>query len=229
MDDTVFDQALVAAVFEQAALTGWRGISIADAARAADLPLDRARVRCPGLLAVLMRFGLLADQAALAQAGSVEMPSRDRMFDMLMARFDVFQHHRAGMLALLRHLPADPGLALPLSAATGRSMAWLLEAAGISAAGLNGRLRVAGLVGVWLYTLRAWRDDESADLAATMAALDKALDQAEKFAGMLPTPSSAAAPDPDETPVAEEDALVAANPAPPPPPEPPPSPEPPAV
>ncbi len=64
-------------------------------------------------------------------------------------------------------------------------MGWMLEAAGIPAAGLRGRLRANGLVGVWLYTLRAWQDDASADLAGTMAALDKALDQAERFSAMF--------------------------------------------
>jgi hypothetical protein len=230
MEDTAFDQALVAAAFEQASLTGWRGLSIVDAAQAAGLPLDRARARCPGPAAVLMRFGLMADQAALAQTTTEPLP-RDRLFDLLMARFDVLQQHRPGMLALLRYLPTDPALALALSAATGRSMAWMLEAAGVSAAGLTGRLRVAGLVGVWLYALRAWKDDESVDLATTMSALDKALDQAEKMSGALPGGSPAAGNQPD-SPAPPDDKAVAAmleaNPPPPPPPEPPPSPEPPA-
>ncbi len=189
MDDTAFDQALVAAAFEQAALTGWRGLSIVEAARAAGLPLERARARFPGPATVLMRFGLLADQAALAEVPAEPLP-RDRLFDLLMRRFDVLQQHRAGVLALLQYLPTDPVLALALSAATGRSMGWMLEAAGVSAAGLTGKLRTAGLVGVWLYALRAWKDDDSADLARTMSAVDKGLDQAEKLAGSLPAVSA---------------------------------------
>ena len=218
MEDTEFDRALVAAVFEQAALTGWRGLSVVEAARAADLPLDRARARCPGPAAALMRFGLIADQAALAEV-STEAAPRDQLFDLVMRRIDVLQQHRAGMLALLRYLPTDPALTLALSAATGRSMGWMLEAAGLSAAGLSGRLRVAGLVGVWLYTLRAWKDDDSADLSVTMAALDKALDQAEKWAGSLP--GGRGAPPPDD---AAPGPLVIANPPPPPPETPPASP-----
>lgn len=245
MEDTEFDQAMVAAAFEQAALTGWRGLSIVEAARAAGLPLDRARARYPGPAAVLMRFGLLADQAALSDVPAEPLP-RDRLFDLLMRRFDVLQQHRGGMLALLQYLPTDPGLALALSAATGRSMAWMLEAAGVSAAGLTGRLRSAGLVGVWAYALRAWKDDLSPDLASTMSALDKALDQAEKLSGVLPAgrapdeplPEAVdlppGAPDdpldpmpPDPVLDVPADALAAEIPPPPPPPEPPPSPEPP--
>ncbi len=184
MEDADFDRALVAAAFGQAALAGWRRLSLVQAAAAAGLPLDRVRARFPGTGIVLLRFGVIADQAALAQASS-EPLVRDRLFELLMRRFDVLQQHRAGVLALLRALPTDPGLALLLSMTTGRSMAWLLDAAGVSTAGVRGRVRVSGLVGVWLYTLRAWQRDESADLAVTMAALDKALDRAEKLSGLV--------------------------------------------
>ncbi len=184
MDDIEFDTALVAAAFIQAGLTGWRSLSVVEAALGAGLPLDRARARFPGPGSILMRFGLMADQAALAET-STELRARDRLFDLIMRRFDVLQAHREGMVALLQYLPTQPGLSLALGAGTLRSMGWMLEAAGIPATGLRGRLRANGLVGVWLYTLRAWRDDESADLAGTMAALDKALDQAARFSSMF--------------------------------------------
>lgn len=184
MEDNEFDQALVTAAFEQASLTGWNGLSIVEAARSAGLPLDRARARFPGPAAVLMRFGLMADQAALA-VPALEPSARERLFDLVMRRFDVLQQHRDGVIALLHDLPRDPGLALLLGGATLRSMGWLLEAAGVSAQGFRGRLRANALVGVWLYTLRAWKNDDSPDLAGTMAALDKALDRAGQASGML--------------------------------------------
>ncbi len=234
MDNKEFDEALVTAAFAHAGLTGWAGLSIVEAARNAALPLDRARVRFPGPGAVLLRFGLMADSAALAEPAN-EPVARDRLFDLLMRRFDVLQQHRAGMLALLAYLPRDPVLSLALAGATLRSMAWMLETAGISAAGLRGTLRAQGLVAVWLYTLRAWRDDESADLASTMAALDKALDQAERYSSMLRGGSPAAAGDddplegvvdlPDDSRAPEPpNALMNANPPPPPPETPPPTP-----
>ncbi len=138
MDDIEFDKALITAGFEQAALTGWRGLSIVEAARGAGLPLDRARARFPGPAALLLRFGVMADQAALAEP-SLEATARERLFDLLMRRFDVLQQHREGVLAVLRALPTDPVMSLALGAATLRSMAWMLEAAGVPAAGLAGR------------------------------------------------------------------------------------------
>lgn len=204
MDDAEFDRALVGAAFALAAERGWRGVTVAEAARRADLKLDRARARFPMRVAVLLRFGRIADQAALALAPQ-EGAHRDRLFDLLMRRIDVLQAHRGGVLALLRAMPGDPCLTGFLGMATARSMGWMLDAAGISTTGLLGRLRVKGLVGVWLATLRAWRSDASEDLSATMAALDRALAQAERVDGWLtgrrPAPSE---PPPPQVGAADE-------------------------
>jgi ubiquinone biosynthesis protein COQ9 len=186
MEDSDFDKALIASAFEVAAREGWNHVSVAEAARAGGLSLSRARARFPNRAAILLRFGVLADQSALEQS-TVAGPVRDRLFDMLMRRFDVLQAHRKGVLALLRTLAAEPGTAMLLDVATRRSMRWILEAAGFDTSGLTGELYVHGLEGVWLWTVRAWRNDESPDLAATMAALDKALNRAEQAARWLPS------------------------------------------
>ena len=62
----------------------------------------------------------------------------------------------------------------------------MLEIANIKTTGIVGALRVKGLAAVWLATLRAWRHDESPDMAATMAALDRNLGHAERVARRLP-------------------------------------------
>ncbi len=185
MSITETDRTLIAAVFEQAALRGWSDVSIADAARDAGVPLGEARARMPGRGAVLMRFGVMADQAALANVSMSETP-RERLFDIVMARFDALQQHRAGVLSLLAALRTDPGASLLLYGATLRSMKWLLDGAGIPATGIVGSLRIHGLLALWLYALRAWEGDESADLSATMAAVDRGLDRAIQAENMLP-------------------------------------------
>jgi hypothetical protein len=196
MDDAAFDRALIGAAFQVAADSGWRSVSVAAAARAASLPLARARERFPARAAILLRFGRLADQAALAEASADGSP-RDRLFDLLMRRIDALQAHRAGVLALLRAVPGKPPTALLLALATRRSMRWMLEATGITTRGLRGELRVKGLLAVWLWTLRAWRGDESEDLAPTMAALDTALRRAESAAEWLGWRAPQAEPAPD--------------------------------
>lgn len=185
MDDTELDHALVASAFEQAGLRGWRALSIADAARDAALPLARVRARFPGRDALLLRFGVMMDQAALSNDGG-EIEPRERLFDLLMQRFDALQPHRDGLLALLRTLPTDPATALLLYSANLRSMKWMLDGAGVPSGGVVGALRVHGLLAIWLSALRAWERDDSPDLSGTMAAVDRGLDQAVRAEGWLP-------------------------------------------
>lgn len=199
MDHEKFDQALIQAAMARAETVGWRRVTVVEAAREAALPLDEARVRFPMRTTVLLRLGILADRAALVDDGSTGTV-RERLFDLLMRRIDVLQQYRGGVQAVLRALPLDLPLALLLTAATGDSMAWIAEAAGVDTAGLGGRLRVQGVIAVWLQTVRAWDRDDSEDLSGTMAALDKALDRAERvgrllqrplFGGGLPTAATA--------------------------------------
>jgi hypothetical protein len=204
MTDDEFDTALVAGAFAIAAREGWGAVSVVAAAREKDLPLDRARTRFAGRDAILLRFGRLADASAMADAPATG-PTRERLFDLVMRRFDVLQTHRAGVLALLKDLPADPATGLMLAAATITSMGWMLEAAGMKATGIVGTLAKNGLLGVWLFTLRAWQRDTSLDLSTTMAALDKALSRAEQAAGWLMprAPAAEAGPKPFPDPLAE--------------------------
>jgi AcrR family transcriptional regulator len=184
MTDAELDAALIAAALRLAGEQGWHRVSVAAAARAADIPLPAARGRFPTRHAILLGLGRLADQAVLAEPlgeGSV----RDRLFELLMQRLDAFQAHRAGVLAVLRALPTDPAAVVLLTCATRNSMRWMLDAAGVSTTGLAGELRLRGLIGVWLWAVRAWQRDETEDLSATMAALDAALARAEQAATWL--------------------------------------------
>jgi len=61
----------------------------------------------------------------------------------------------------------------------------MLEAAGAAAHGIRGELQVRGLIAVWLWALRAWEKDDSADLSGTMAALDAALARAAQATAWL--------------------------------------------
>ncbi len=179
-----FDQTLIAAAFRLAADAGWPRLTIVEAARAAGVPVGEARARFPGKRTLLLRFGVLLDQAALA-ADSGEGPVRDRLFDLLMARFDAMKPHREGVRALLRSLPCDPATTLALNCGTRRSMRWMLHSVGVSTVGLRGELRLRGLIAVWTWAARAFLRDETEDLAPTMAALDGALRRAHAVAAWL--------------------------------------------
>jgi ubiquinone biosynthesis protein COQ9 len=214
LSDADFDIALITAAFRLAGEEGWRNLNVAKAARAAGLSVAEARGRFPARTAILLRFGRLADQAALLDAPD-EGPVRDRLFDLLMRRFDVLQTHRAGVKALLRILPTEPLTALLLASATRRSMRWMLQGAGIDATGPRGALQVRGLLAVWLWGVRAWERDESDDLSGTMAAVDTALQRVEQAASWLdgrrakppPVASGAGELDPSDPPPIDDPPL----------------------
>ena len=184
MEDTEFDKALIRAAFALAGEKGWPAMSVAEAAHRAELSLAKTRERFPTRAALLLKFGRMADQTALAETPK-EGTVRDRLFYLIMQRLDVLQAHRAGILALMRALPAEPDTAALLACATKRSMRWLLEAAGVSSRGVRGEIRTNGLLAIWLWALRAWQVDETTDLSQTMSAADTALQRAERFAGWL--------------------------------------------
>lgn len=178
------DNAVLASAMRLAGEVGWTRMSVPAAARIAGLNLADVQARMTTRLELLQRLGRVLDRAALAdvpQDGSL----RDRLFDVLMRRFDALQPYREGVLALMRALPLDPPALLGLTCDTGRSMRWTLEAVGVNTSGFSGNARVQGLVAVWLVGLRTWRTDESADLSATMAAVDVALARADRAATWL--------------------------------------------
>jgi hypothetical protein len=207
MTDSTFETSLVKAAFALGAEKGWRHVSAPAAAHYAGLELAQARTAFPCTGTILKKFGQMADTVALTGVladGSV----RDKLFDILLRRFDFLQAHRAGVLALLKFLPACPPLAVLLAELNLASMGWLLEGAGVDATGLRGALKKRGLLLVWAYGLQAWARDGSEDLSATMAAVDKALARAEGFATRYTAPATPeAAPEtpPATTPSPEEE------------------------
>jgi hypothetical protein len=89
---------------------------------------------------------------------------------------------------MLKGLCRDPAQGLLAWTRTDRSGAAMLAAAGISADGLRGLVRIQGLKAIYLCTLRAWMRDDTADMANTMAALDGALRRAEQILKFIPRP-----------------------------------------
>lgn len=183
------DSRLVAGLWQVVALHGWPGLSMRRVADASGIPAAEIRRRCPSPCDLLALHARVMDQAVLegtVPGAPVDTNTpRDRVFDVLMRRIDALQPHRAGILRLFEDLREDPLLALLLVASLPKSMAWMLEAAGLGSGGLAGLARANGLSAVWLAVIRAWKDDDTADLGPTMAALDRALDRAEQVARSL--------------------------------------------
>ncbi|TAL02681.1 MAG: hypothetical protein EPO08_06330 [Rhodospirillaceae bacterium] len=181
--DRVIDAAL-----DEAAALGWRALTLAGVAARAGLEFGDVLVLTPTKHCLLARYLDRIDQQTL---GPVRMPDprdkpRDRLFEIIMRRFDVLNRHRAGSRAVIVGVARDPVAMALAGLRLRRALAAMLAASDIPADGLVGCLRIQGLKGVCLVTLRAWMNDDSSDMAKTMAALDRALGQAERLARFLP-------------------------------------------
>lgn len=194
--DRVIDAAL-----SLIAQQGWRRLSPAAIAAEADLPILLLYRAFPSKPAILGGFSRRIDEAVLAlpldsAAGEADERPRDRVFDLLMRRFDALQPYRAALEVLGRELPTDPIAALCTAAGLLRSIGWMLEAAGISTVGLGGIIAVKLTAAAYLATLRVWLRDETTDLAPTMAALDRRLRAIERWFRPGRRGRPAAAPEP---------------------------------
>ncbi len=181
------DRKVAAAAMRLAAERGWRRTGLLEVARASGVPLDRFYRRYPDRADVLAAVSRIADTAVLAgdMPFDVEESARDRLFDVMMRRYDALLPYREGLRAVVRDLRAEPLTALAFSRHFGRSMAWMLRAAGVEADGRGGALLTAGLGAVQARVMRVFLEDDTADLARTMAALDAELRRAERWAATL--------------------------------------------
>lgn len=162
---------------------GWRGLSLAAIAAAAGLPILQVYRIFPSKQAILGRFFRRIDEIVLAEPPAPEPDERprDRLFDLLMRRFDALRPYKAALDVLRREMAGDPVTALCAGTSLLRSMRWMLEASDISTDGLRGAITVRLVAAAYLSTMRAWRSDESPDLGGTMAALDARLRRIERW------------------------------------------------
>jgi AcrR family transcriptional regulator len=183
--DAVIDAALA-----RIARDGWRRLSLADVAADAGVPLADVLIPFPTKYDLVNAFqdridaAMLAGADAHAASGDAGIDPRDRLFDLMMERFDALAPHRPAMAEIAKDSLGDPA-ALRFLPRMARTMARVLAAAGLDATGPCGLLRAKGLALVYADAFRVWLGDDGADQAKTMAALDKGLRRAERAAQFL--------------------------------------------
>lgn len=118
------------------------------------------------------------DEAALDNE-----PARDRVFEVLMSRFDALEPYKEAVRVLAG--VKDPKFGAIITVQLPHSMALMLSLSGVAVTGFKKPLQVAGLIGIWLRTVRVWLKDDSEDMAKTMASLDKSLKDADSLARRL--------------------------------------------
>jgi AcrR family transcriptional regulator len=176
----------IRAMLDIAAKDGWGAVSFQAIAKKCKCRLSALQDVFEDRIDLLIAYTRQIDRAVTERIDVDETePERDRLFEVMMERFDVLNEDRAAIQSILKSMCLDPKQAAMSLPHLGRSMAWMLEAAKIDCSGHRGALKILGLGGVYLYTLKTWMDDDSEDMSKTMAALDRALDRAEWLAGVV--------------------------------------------
>ena len=167
----------VAAALRLAEKKSWVQVSLLDIADEAGLTLVELSRHVSSKTAVLRAFARLVDDEVLrkAERREPEESLRERLFDVVMTRFETMAPYRAG----LKRIAGEAAFMPELVPSVMTSQAWMLVAAGIPAEGLSGSVRAAGLASVYAMTFRDWLDDDDAGMARTMAGLDRRLRRGE--------------------------------------------------
>lgn len=174
IEDKIIDSALRLTAEE-----GWSRVSLSDVAQQASVPLSDLHGQFSGKRSILSAFSRRTDVRVLRAVDPDDQEGerpKDRLFDVLMLRFDELQNHKEAMRAISRDLARDPFGLLAGARPALRSMHWMLEAASIDSGGVYGAVRARALGLVWLAAFRVWLEDEPG-LGKTMSELDKRLQQ----------------------------------------------------
>jgi AcrR family transcriptional regulator len=176
--DRIIDAAL-----SRIPIEGWRGLSLASVAAASGLPILHVYRNFHSKQAILSAFFRRIDEAVLAEPPTAEEGERvrDRLFDLMMRRFDALRPYKPALEVLRRELPADPVSMLVATGALLRSVRWMHEAADITTGGIRGTIAVRLTSAAYLAAMSVWQRDESTDLGQTMVALDARLRRVERW------------------------------------------------
>jgi len=210
IDKPAAEFATLEAALQLAGELSWLDISLTDIAEAAGASLSDL-YETGEKSALAKQLEPWADLAMSSEAADMEDSPRERLFDVIMRRYEKLETQRAGVLSLMKWRDGSPRLRAELLGTRNRSAGWALACARLDTLKpLETRATTLGLAWVIGQTDRAWRQDNSGDFARTMATLDAELILAEdrltalkRFApGRRPNnkPSTAAEPDKPEAP-----------------------------
>jgi hypothetical protein len=196
--DPVLRRDLARAALTLVASTPWREVTLAKLADAASRPVSDYYGASVGEAVDCVEeafdraIGDNMDQLDPGQS------VRDRLFELIMRRFEAMEPHRAAVTAMEHGADRDPTLMAAAHQRHVRCARWVLALAGLEADGMTGQARGQGLGVIIGQARAAWRGDSAGDFAKTMASLDKNLRRAEEMFGRWA--GFEAKPKADETP-----------------------------
>ncbi len=180
LEGTTNRDRIIAAALRLAETRGWRDLSLGEIAAEAQLPLLELRKEFQSKAQIMAAFSRAVDMAVIEKfpAPGPDV-ARDRLFDVLLTRFEVMQPYKAAIRRIREDVGSSLGESLAQMRPALKSQYWMLAAAGINGEGGAGFLRVRGLLSIYARVFSIWLEDDDPGMARTMAALDRRLRRAE--------------------------------------------------
>jgi hypothetical protein len=165
-----------------AAETPWDQVSLSELCAAADMTLADCAKSSITKAHVTAHLDSLVDLAMLAANSKVDTTQsvRDRLFDVLMGRFDAMEDQRQAWTSILKAEKSDLLASIARRARRAAGAAWALEAAGVSSGDLRGASRAVAIARILRLVESIWLED-GPELAKTMARLDQELRTGEEW------------------------------------------------
>ena len=106
---------------------------------------------------------------------------RDMLFEIMMARYDILNEYRTSVKNIINHFMSRPQGVLKLIPKLIESKILIATFANINLNGIQGVIKIKIIFVLYYITLFTWFNDENESLEKTMCALDKYLNNIEKF------------------------------------------------
>ena len=111
--------------------------------------------------------------------------SKDMIFEVLMARFDILNKYRKSIKNLAKYIKSNPHKFIITLPSFIESIIVISNLANININGVKGSLKIKAIFIIYVLSTFTWLEDESKSLEKTMTVLDKYLNQLDKITNIL--------------------------------------------
>lgn len=166
-------KSIAAAAIALAEKRGWGGVSFKDVARTAKCGTDDVTALFPDVWAIILwHLERIEERVRLDVEEHLGQDWRDNLMEIVMLRFECAQEHRAAWTSLPEAFRKKPKKLRHFLRPFYKTMRRMLALSGLPKQQIN-PLLTAALGGVYLSLIHVWMEDDTKDLAKTMAAIDK--------------------------------------------------------
>ena len=135
---------------------------------------------------LLKNINRYVDYLLKKETSSIEKSStKDMLFEVIMARFDVLQKYRNSFLTLFDSYKLKPQKSIILIPSFLESMFLTASLANIEIKGIKGSLTIKGIFIIYIATYLEWINDTSKSLEKTMTTLDQYLNKVSKILNFI--------------------------------------------